>query len=272
MCNHCSKDANVLLDTINKAVKRPNGRALRRKERALEKKIRPEFKKHADLIIEKAESLFDSQGKNMVRVQRKTLEDDVDAILDALEIDDLIRVIIDASGDAMDFGAQYRIDESRLAQFGISFDIEHPLAVEYLETDRPLELANMEDTTKNHIKPILLEALENGDSYQETSRRIRDNYAFSNNRATMIASNEIGHAYEWGNYVPMKDLQDDGETVEKKWSTTGDDRVTDECNAYEDKEWIPIDQDFDSGSTTDNIAPRTTNPRCRCTTLYRYGQ
>jgi len=171
----------------------------------------------------------------------------------------------------MKFGADYRIGKMSLGALGISFDLANERATEYLATDRPLILANMKDTVKEHIKPILIEAQKAGKSYNEVAKTIKENFAFSQERAQMIATNEIGHAYEYGNRVPMDELKEQGYTVTKRWSTTGDDKVTEQCNDYADLKWIELDDTFISDAgTEDQEAPRDTNPNCRCTTLYEY--
>jgi hypothetical protein len=81
----------------------------------------------------------------------------------------------------------------------------------------------------------------------------------------MIATNEIGHAYGKGNSIPIEDAVKKGKTATKKWLTTNDDKVTEECGANEDEGWIPFKDTFSSGDTE---APRDSHPRCRCDTLY----
>lgn len=65
-----------------------------------------------------------------------------------------------------------------------------------------------------------------------TYREIGDNISqldplvFSRNRSELIAIHEMGKAYQYGEYLPMKYAQDEGYEVEKEWSTVNDDRVT----------------------------------------------
>lgn len=266
-------------ELCEKALRSVNGRALRRKEIKLEKKVYSEQQNQSDALLKKIKPLYNDAVKNFRaysgnRVQvfeSKGFEDGIDEIFDALDDSLMINIVIDASGDAMEFGAAYRIRKMSLSKIGISFDLTNERATQYLESDRPLVLSSMKETTKEHIKPILIEAQKSGKSYGEVAKIIKDNYAFSYDRAQMIATNEIGHAYEYGNRVPMDDLQAEGYKVTKKWSTAGDNLVTPECGDYEDLGWIPLDDDFISGSgTQDQEAPRDSNPNCRCTTLYEY--
>lgn len=255
-----------LLLLINKANARPNGRKLRRRERSLEREVQAELDRQRDRILSGYKKLV-GKGKGKAFSTKKAGE--IEDIFNEIDPELLIQIVLDHSQSAMEFGAQYRIKTDKLGEIGITFDLLNPLAVEYLETDRPLVLSTLEQTTKDEIIPILQEALDSGQSYNDTASQIRDSFAFSSSRSQMIAVNEIGHAYEWGNYVPMKDAQTKGYKIEKSWLTVGDDRVTEECHANERMSWILLDKPFDSG---DDTAPRDSNPRCRCTTLYRYSQ
>ena len=137
--------------------------------------------------------------------------------------------------------------------------------LQYFENDRPLVLAQMANTTKEALKPILVEAITSGEAYTTTSKKISENFAMSRNRAQMIAVNEIGHAYEEGNRAVMQAVSDQGLQVKKKWSTVKDDKVTKACRAYEALGWILIDKNFNYDQYIDDVAPRDSNPRCRCT-------
>jgi hypothetical protein len=257
--------AKLLLDSITKASARRNGRALRRKERKLQRRIETEFDKQAKYVISRSAKL-PSKG---VKAQ-KGLEEDVDRIFDGLNDSKMIEGIEVAAEDSMKFGGDSRVKESSLGEIGLVFSVTHPLAVQYLE-ERALIWAKLSETTKDAIKPILIDAAATGQSPQKTAQIIREHHAFSRDRAMMISVNEIGHAYEYGNWMMMKQTADEGYDVKKQWSTVHDDRVTEECNAYERMGWIKFKKKFKAGGgNADDQAPRQLNPRCRCTTLYRY--
>jgi len=239
---------------ILKALRRANGRALRRREKRLQRKVQAELNKQLKYVLKEAKKLF-----------TKGVDDDIDAIFEGLDDTGLVDSILVDSAATMKFGADYRIRKNRLAEIGISFTLDHPLALEYLKTDRPLVLAKMSETTKDLIKPILQDALATGQNYNDTTKLISDNFGFSKSRSQMIATNEIGHAYAHGNKVPITDAVDAGHKATKRWLTTGDDRVTELCSANESNGWIKFDKDFASG---DSEAPRDDHPRCRCDTLY----
>ena len=247
-----------ILHTITKAAKRPNGRKLRRLERSLEKGVQKALNGQRDFVIKEAKKLLRKHGL-------KTLDDDIDDIFIDLDDEELLGAIDKDSKKAMLLGGKYRVKVSKLAKIGIDFTLKNPEAIKYLETTRPLELAKMTDTVKNHITPILKRGIETGASVDSIAKEISDNFAFSSVRSTMIASNEIGHAYVEGNFIPVKDAVADGHKAVKEWLTVGDNKVTEECRANQSQGKIKHDKKFSSG---DEIAPRDNHPRCRCDTLF----
>lgn len=252
-----------LFETIIKSINRPNGRKLRRREKKLQRKVQTELDKQKEYIIKETNKLIKRKAKSVFG--RKGVEGDIDKILDNIDNAPLEEEILIEASFVMKMGAEYRIKKGKLAKIGINFKLDHPLAVKYLEESRPLVLSKMADTTKDAIKPILVEAAKTGASYQETAKIISENFAFSKSRAQMIATNEIGHAYEEGNWIPIQDAMAEGYNVIKWWNTVKDDRVTDECKENESQGQINAKKEFRSG---DDRAPRLGHPRCRCTTNY----
>lgn len=227
-------------------------------ERRLQREIDQEFSKQADFVIAEMEKIYPKKNID---------EDEVDEIFVKLDNTAVENSILAEAAVAMTFGGNFRARKNRLTRLGIDFRLDHPLAVEYLESDRPLLLAKMTETTKQHIKPIIVRGAAEGLSPQQVAKQISENFAFSKTRSIMIASNEIGNAYEFGNYVTMKTAEEQGFKSEKQWLTVGDDRVTATHTENEDQGWIPLDETFKG--TGDQQAPASDNPRCRCTTEYR---
>ena len=243
-----------------KAMAQENGRKLRRRERALERQVTTQFKKQGEEVLKEWRKIMPSKGFELKSVSKK-----VDQIFANLGDSEMIEVIGVSRKGAMKFGADYRIRKERLAKIGISFSLGHPLAEEYL-TQYALIDAKLKQTTKAHLKPILINAANTGQSYTDTAKDIMDNFALSQGRAQMIAVHEIGSAYQYGNFIPLHDVQAKGYTVNKHWSTVNDDRVTEECRENEDAGWLSLDDEFPSGDLT---APRSDHPRCRCSVYYQ---
>jgi hypothetical protein len=146
-----------------------------------------------------------------------------------------------------------------------SFGLEHPAAVDYLRRRGAERVTQITDTTRSRLRTLLGQAADEGWSYDRTAREIRKQYAgFSATRARNIAVFELGDAYEHGNVLVARDLQDGGLAMEKSWLTVGDDRVRPDHRANQGQGWIPLDDAFGSG---DDRPPA--DPGCRCTLLMR---
>lgn len=259
--------AEAIFYAVFKARERARTRRLRRFERALDKDIIKDFKKQRQSVIGEVKKLLDKKG---FAYKRKVADGDIEQMLNAIDDEKMIEDIKKQSGKSMKYGAVVTIKEQKLAKVGISFSLDHPLASNYFNTKRSLVYAKIGETTKNKIRPILKDGLDAGDSVDTIAKELQDSFAFSKNRAIMISSNEIGHAYEEGRYIPAYDAVAEGHKVSKVWQTVRDSRVTEACSEYEEMGWIDLDRDFvSSEGTIDLIAPRTTNPRCRCRTSYK---
>jgi SPP1 gp7 family putative phage head morphogenesis protein len=147
----------------------------------------------------------------------------------------------------------------------MSFTLEHPAAAAYLQERGAERVTRIRQTTRETLRAILGRAAEEGWSYQRTAKAIRERYRhFSKDRARNIAVFELGDAYEHGNMLVAKDLQDGGLEMQMSWLTVGDDRVRPEHRANQAEGWIPLDDAFSSGSDRP-----PTDPGCRCTLLMR---
>ena len=89
-------------------------------------------------------------------------------------------------------------------------------------------------------------------------------------RAQLIARNELSTGVNKAKYDVMQNRIASGqlpEAMEKRWSTIGDDRVSDGCEENEALTWKPMDYEYQGGGTPVIIPPRF--PGCRCGLQYR---
>jgi SPP1 gp7 family putative phage head morphogenesis protein len=115
------------------------------------------------------------------------------------------------------------------------------------------------DSTRDGIQSLVTAAIADGDSTDELAARLQGAYAFSDERAEMIARTEIAKADSEGAVMGWKA----SEVVKaKSWLTAQDDLVSDECRANEDAGIVALDWDYGDGVT----APPQ-HPNCRCTLL-----
>lgn len=167
---------------------------------------------------------------------------------------------------------------SLLGQIGIdaAFDLANPRAVAYLAEHGAALVTAINETTREQMRTLLVQAVEDGWSYTRTARAITDQFegfaglkpqAHIRNRAELVAVTEAGNAYERGSRIVVDDLQDAGIRMEKKWLTVGDARVSDGCADNEAEGWIPLDQAFGTGHQEP-----LRFPGCRCTCQYRRAE
>lgn len=153
------------------------------------------------------------------------------------------------------------------------FALKNPRAVAYIEEHGATLVRGINDTTRDYIRTIIRGGADEGWSYNRIAKALTDRFSefavgkpqeHIESRAHLIAVTETGNAYEAGNRIVIQDLQDAGLKMEKKWSTMGDDRVSDGCRENEREGWIPVDEPHQSG----DMHPLRF-PGCRCTELYR---
>lgn len=148
---------------------------------------------------------------------------------------------------------------------GVSFNVKHPLAVEYIKAHSAELVAGIDVTTKAQLRTLIGKAVDEGWSYSRLAKGIRGKFAdYAGPRATKIAVHEMGMAYEQGSLMGANAMADEGLTMEKSWLTVGDLRVEDTCANNEGQGWIPLGDSFGSGDD----APLA-HLGCRCTMLTR---
>lgn len=166
-------------------------------------------------------------------------------------------------------------DTTALLKLGLSFDIDSSLAQAYLSNYGVSLLAELNVTTKDRIKELVTSGVRDGLSYEKIAKNIKSEFSdyaklpkygpkHIRSRAQLVAVTEVGNAYQAASLASVRNAMAYGLKFEKKWSTTGDSRVSDGCQANSDQGWIDIDDSFASG---DDRPLRF--PGCRCSLLMR---
>lgn len=117
----------------------------------------------------------------------------------------------------------------------------------------------IDESTRDMVQTAVQRALEEGLSTDELKRELLDSQAFSEKRADMIARTEIARADMAGT---MTGYRASGLVMGKRWSTSDDDLVSEECMDCERAGVIGLEDTFPSGAD----APPN-HPNCRCTVL-----
>src|ERR1022692_4809693 len=124
------------------------------------------------------------------------------------------------------------------------FNVVNERAVEYANT-RSADLVTMvSDSTREMMRGDISEALTEGWSNQVLASKLSDNYAFSADRAMVIARTETIRASNQGT---LSGFQASGVVPMKEWTTAEDDLVSEDCEANGDQGPIGLDEAFDSG-------------------------
>lgn len=113
------------------------------------------------------------------------------------------------------------------------------------------------ESTREFVRADVETAMREGWTNKELADNLVDNYAFSENRAGMIARTETSFAANEG---AMESYRASGVVEGKIWLTADDELVDEEiCAANGGQGEIGLDDDFESG---DHAPPA--HPNCRC--------
>ena len=167
---------------------------------------------------------------------------------------------------------RYRNRSDSMEKYGYTFDKN--VGIQYMDTYWELNLSNFKwsisRTTKVWVINVLKDGLDNNLGVKEVAKNITalDNKLFAPSRAKTIAITEVGKAYEHGNFVPAKQLQNAGVGMVKLWATVRDSRVRPSHRDNESLSRKPLD--FVYPATNTPKAP--TGVGCRCTMLYEINE
>ena len=162
------------------------------------------------------------------------------------------------------------------AEFGLTIDFEKfPVqsVISKLKEGTLNLVRNINNTTRNQIRTIIANGIENHQSYTEVAKLIRQRFAemaatapqgHIRDRATLIAVDAIGQAYTDSIYAVAEAMAEVGMSMEKAWQTVDDDRVEAECAGNQAQGWIPLEAEFQSGDDSP-----LAHPGCRCALLIR---
>ena len=133
-----------------------------------------------------------------------------------------------------------------------------------LRVDGPMNLAKV---TRDRVNVIVSESIQSGESLGSLSKSLRNDFAFSRQRADLIARTETTRALGDGH----RSLAKNQGNTEKRWMTQMDGLVRSTHSANFLQGWIPIDDVF-TGLNGDGTFSMTINePNCRCNVIYRTG-
>lgn len=112
------------------------------------------------------------------------------------------------------------------------------------------------DSTRLLVRGTIQQALAEGWDIDELTDALRSSYAFSEDRAEVIADYEMRNAINQGELQTWKAS---GVVTGKEWLLSNDDGICDICNANAAQGQVGIEDSFSSG---DDAPPA--HPNCRC--------
>lgn len=162
-----------------------------------------------------------------------------------------------------------------IAQLGVSwsFGLANPRAVAYLQEIGAARVRGINEETRRQLRTLLTRSANEGWSYAQTAREITARYrqfavgsplSHIRSRAELVAVTEVGNAYEEGQLIAGRELQQNGVRMQKAWRDVGDARVDPTCRANTAAGWINLDLSFPSG-----VSRPLDHPGCRCVLLLR---
>ena len=176
-------------------------------------------------ILSEQQSLFCSK----LDKENKDLADDiVDSFINETE-SEIPNYFVEALPTIMNKAVNEKKKEYKQLpwSYSLSFDVETSPASEYIRNLEELHLSqrdgSINKTTNDELRRIIADWIDEGLSYGQIAKQIRETapFVFSRSRAKLIAVQEVGQAYWFGDYQPLLDMNKDyGFEFEKLWVTS----------------------------------------------------
>lgn len=135
-------------------------------------------------------------------------------------------------------------------------DLANSKAEKWAEGHAAELVKDLPDATREFLRSTIVEAEQEGWSNETLAKELRDNYAFSKQRADTIARTELKAADSEGAIAGWRAT---GLKMKKEWIRSVNDTDCEICEANEQQGPIDLDEEFDSG---DDTSPA--HPNCEC--------
>lgn len=157
-----------------------------------------------------------------------------------------------ASEGVLDGFAELDLDDER------AFDLANEDAVDYATSRAAELLQDLTETTRAGVRGVIAQATNEGWSAARTAAAIEESYAFSADRAAVVARTELAQAHTQGNLAAWRRAGADV-VMGKRWVLADDHDQDDDCDENADVGVIPLEASFPSG---DDGPPA--HPNCKC--------
>ena len=188
---------------------------------------------------------------------------------DGIDIDEVLRGLridfdADLSGDLADELSDIYSTAGKigLAQLGVKVRSElvdqiNERSIDWAEENAADLVTGIEEATRDMLRMTITSGLQDNLSAEDIATNIEEAYAFSDERAMLIATTEIASANSEGALAGYQEAEAEGISVKKSWLILDD--ACDDCQENEAAGAIDLDEQFPSG---DDAPPA--HPNCRC--------
>lgn len=236
----------------------------------------------ADVFLQQGRLVLRELGRYQGRFVQATVESkrlqevlEMDAMrlilqaIDQAAAVDMAQSFLTAGGEALAWGATQQIAEIGIS---LSWKQDNPRALKWLEQNAATKVTKVNDATKDEIRRILSQGMDEHLTYDQTAKAISDRFsefavgkpqAHIDSRAHLVAVTETATAYGEGQRQAVDEMAAQGIETEKSWLVTGG-NICDDCQGNADEGWIPRGDEFSGG-----VQHSPQHPACRCDCLYR---
>lgn len=141
-----------------------------------------------------------------------------------------------------------------------AFDLVNERSVAYADSTAAELVAEITEATRDRLRELVTQAIEDAQGVQELAAEIEDDYMFSADRAETIARTEIGNAHMQG---ALEGAKASGLDLRKSIIRGGQDYDCDICAPNEEAGQLELDEEFPSGDE----APLF-HPNCECVMVF----
>jgi Phage Mu protein F like protein len=257
------------------AKKRRRKLELINRNRSSVKKARAGLAKQIKALFERESPKIAAQISHFIRRTAKAEDDRIDKILGDLDFDGwvtlvidgekiLVHIVVDGSGQAFSqVGEQLtpeltdQVNEAAVAwardraaaMVGMRYEADGSLVV------NPNAEWAITEATRDLLRADVTDAIENGLSTDDLATKLAESYAFSDDRAEMIARTEIANADIQGSLIGWKES---GVVEGKELLLSSEHTEPDECDEAADMGVVDLEDDFGG------LGDPPYHPNCEC--------
>ena len=153
------------------------------------------------------------------------------------------------------------------ARLGFGFDVVQAGIERYITEETNFLVSVMGETTGRAVARTVQDSIEERIPLRDLRSRLEGLPEFDRPRAQLTARTETTRATNGAQRRAAQEYEvETGTRMEKAWLSSRDDRVRDEHEELDDKQWYPVGWTFANG----RLEPG--EPNCRCTLAYRIAE